>query len=108
VTDDSAQDAPRSSARKSGAKIARPTLLSRNRVIHLQSSDQLVSLMETSANSSAGRVRVSVPASPKPSATNSQPPAMPPGPKPTRLPGKNPARDTSITAPGRLSSGLSP
>jgi len=107
VTDDSAQDAPRSSGTKSGAKVARPTLLSR-RVIHLQSSDQLVSLMETSSNSSAGRVRGSVPASPKPSATNSAPPAMPPGAEPTRLPGKNPARDVSITAPVRLSAGLSP
>lgn len=114
VTDDStalknsAQDEPRSSGTKSGAKIARPTLLNRKRVIHLQSSDQLVSLMEISTNSSAGRVRVSVPASPKPSATNSAPPAMPPGTEPTRLPGKNPARDVSLTAPARVSSGLSP
>jgi hypothetical protein len=103
VRDDSAalnnsvQDEPRSSGK-----------VNRDRVIHLQSSDQLVSLMEASTNSSGGRVRVSVPASLKPSATNSTSPATPPGAEPTRLPGKNPARDASLTAPVRLSPGLSP
>jgi hypothetical protein len=104
----SAQDEPRSSGTESGTKITRSTPANRDRVIHVESSDQLVSLMETSTNSSAGRMRVRVPVLPKPSATNSVSPATPPGAEPTRLPGKNPARDTSITAPMRLTSGLSP
>ncbi len=100
-----------STGAKSATRLARPSGVNRDGVIHLESSEQLVSLMETSTNSSGGKVRVQLPVRgdrANSSNPNFAPPATRHGAEPARLPGKNSTTEVSSTVPARMHPSLSP